>query len=178
MKKGFHLITAGALFAALSFSSAVSAGNAAGDATFTLGSGYERFSLKRRIDNTSVPFVALGFNFTDQLALEALLGGFTTTSNRPEDNGSQVRGTLFALDGMYRFAAMHDFQPYVMAGPGATAMDPNGYDANVQGNINAGVGVQYFFYKSIALRVEVRDFYTFVGGKNDVYLDGGLSFLF
>ena len=178
MKKGFRLTTASVLFAALSFSSAVSAGNAAHDATFTLGSGYERFAAKRHIDNTSVPFVALGYNFTDQLALEALVGGFTTTSNRPEDNGGQVRGTLFALDGIYRFAAMRDFQPYVMAGPGATAMDPNGYDANVQGNVNGGVGVQYFFYKSIALRVEARDFYTFVGGKNDIYIDGGVSFLF
>lgn len=178
MKKGFRVISASILFAALSFSSTVSAGNAAGDATLTLGSGYERFAPKRHIDNTGVPFAALSYNFTDQLALEALIGGFNTTSNRPEDNGSQVRGTLFALDGIYRFTAMHDFQPYIMAGPGATAMDPNGYDANVQGNMNGGVGVQYFFYKSIAFRVEARDFYTFVGGKNDIYIDGGVSFLF
>lgn len=178
MNKGLYLLSVAASLSMLTFSSCAFAGNAASDATLTLGGGYDRFDTKRNIDNTGVTYASLAYNLTTEWGVEALLGSFISTSHRPEDDGRQVRGALFALDGIYRFLPRNCFEPYVVAGPGATGMSPNGYDAHVQGNVNAGVGAQYFISKSIALKVEVRDFYTFVGGKNDVFVNGGVSFLF
>lgn len=178
MKKGFRLLPVSLLLAAISYSSITFAINAANNWTFTLGGGYDRFAQKRNIDNTGVTFGSLGYNFTDQLGLEALLGFFTTSSHQPQDNNRQINGTMFALDGIYRFHAYRCFQTYVLAGPGILGMNPNGNDAHAQGNVNAGVGTQYFFSDKIALRLELRDFYTFIGGKNDVFINGGVSFLF
>jgi OOP family OmpA-OmpF porin len=178
MNKGYCALLACFSLSSVFLTSPVFAGNEAGNGTFTLGAGYYHFAPKRNIDNTSITFGSLGYNFTKQWGIEGLLGFFTTDSNRSVDNGKEVNGTLFAMDAIYRFSPIHCFEPYVLAGPGAIGMNPNGNDANVQGNFNAGVGTQYFFSKTIALRLEARDFYTFVGGKNDYFLNGGVSFLF
>ncbi|RDI42723.1 OmpA family protein [Aquicella lusitana] len=153
------------------------AANRAGSATFTLGAGNYYFSSRRHIDNTGFPFAALGYNFTDQWGLEGLFAVFNTDSNRPEDNGKQVKGALFALDAIYHFSPYRIMQPFVLAGVGALGLNPNGTDADNQGNINAGVGAQFFANESVAFRIEARDFYTIVGGKNDVFLDAGVTFL-
>jgi OOP family OmpA-OmpF porin len=154
------------------------AGNQAGDATLTLGDGYYWFSSKRHIDNTGIPYGAIAYNLTDHWGIEGMVGFFTTDSRRTIDNGKEVSGTLYAIDAIYRFSPYCRFEPYVLAGPGAISMSPNGNDANTEGTVNGGVGAQYFFSEKIALRVDARDFYTIVGGKNDFFLDGGVSFLF
>ena len=48
-----------------------------------------------------------------------------------------------------------------------------------EGNSNAALGAQFFVNKVVALRVEARDldFYTLVGGKNNMFLDTGVIFL-
>jgi hypothetical protein len=66
-----------------------------------------------------------------------------------------------------------------LAGPGIIGLNPNGNDPNNEGNINAGLGTQYFVDKSFAFKVEARDFYTITGGgKNDVLIDVGVTYLF
>jgi hypothetical protein len=173
-----HGIVLASFLALLSISShAVSVTNDNRQWSFTVGAGEDYFASKRHIDNAGVDYGALGYYFNDHWGVEGLLGGFITDSNRPEDNNSQVRGTLFAMDAVYRFDMFHAIQPYVMAGPGVIGMNPNGDDANNEGNINAALGAQLFFSKNVALRVEARDFYTMVGGKNDVFLNAGVSFL-
>ena len=57
-------------------------------------------------------------------------------------------------------------------------MNPSRYNANSEGNINAGLGAKFFFTDNIAFRADVRDFYTWVGGKNDVLVDAGINFFF
>lgn len=154
------------------------AGNRPGAATLTLGGGYYHFAPKRHVGNTGVKFGELAYDFNEHWGIEGLLGFFVTDSHRSQDYGTSVNGTLFAIDGVYHFSPYHNFEPYLLAGPGAVSMHPNGNDANTEGNVNAGAGVQYFFSSSVALRLEARDFYTIVGGKNDYFLNGGVSFLF
>lgn len=151
-------------------------GNDKGDVTVTLGGGGIIFASKRQIDNAGIAFAALAYNLTDNWAVEALLGGFNTSLNNSDNR--TVNGTLFALDALYRFIPQHALSPYVLAGVGVFGMNPNGTDANNEGNINIGVGAQYFVHPAVALRLEARDFYTLIGGKNDVMIDGGVSFLF
>lgn len=176
MKKWYWLVLV-SLFTMTSYSVSF-AGNRAGAITFALGDGYYRFDSKRHIDNTGVPYGSLGYDFTKHWGIEALLGFFTTDSRLPIDHGKEVNGRLFAVDVVYHFFPYCCLEPYVLAGPGILSMNPNGNDANTEGNINGAAGVQFFFNKDVALRLEARDVYTIVGGKNDVFLNGGVSFLF
>jgi len=176
MKKGHWLFLTSICF--LTSFSSVYAGNAPCRATFTLGTGYEYFASKRHIDNTDVQFGELGYDFTNHWGIEGFLGFFTTNSRLAIDADKEVNGTLFAIDAVYHFAPYHCIEPYILAGPGASSFNPNGTDANTEGNINGAVGAQIFISPCIAFRLEVRDFYTIVGGKNDVLANGGVSFLF
>lgn len=151
--------------------------------SLTLGAGELFLASKRNMDNAAVPFVALAYDFTEKWAFEALLGGYTTEykSNPPNNhNHKEINGTMFLLDGVYRFGSFYKtaLEPYIVFGVGVLGMSPNGNDANNEGNINAGVGAEVFVDEVVAFRFEARDLYTWVGGKNDFMLDAGVTFLF
>lgn len=148
----------------------------AGTATFTLGSGYAFFSPKRHLENTDIPFVAAGYNFTNQWGIEGYLGIFNTTFKKSVIDRRQVKGTLFAVDGVYHFSPYQFIEPFILAGVGITGLNPNGTDAYNQGNVNVGLGTNIFINKVVAFRLEARDFYATVSRKNDVLLNGGVSF--
>lgn len=162
----------------LTMASAVFAFNRPGAVSFTLGYGYEFFSAKRHIKNTSIPNIALAYNFNRRWGIEGLVGISRTHFNA--SGMQQVKGNLFVVDAICHFLPYRLIEPYVLAGVGVLALRPSsGREANNQSNINAGVGVQIFFSQSVALRADVRDFYTITGGgKQDVLLNAGMSFLF
>ena len=155
-----------------------------GALSFTFGGGYEYFASKRRMENTGLGFFALGYDFTEHWGLEGFLAGFRTNFQRNVGDNSRIGGTLFAVDGIYHFnpdcllPPSYTLQPYLLAGFGVTGLNPNRTDANNEGNINAGLGLALSLHHAVALRLEARDFYTIVGGKNDVIVDGGISFIF
>ncbi len=153
------------------------ASNRANTLTFTLGGGYDFFASKRQIKNTGIPFVGVGYNFTDRWGVEGLLGLFSTHFKPSVQDTRLINGSLFAVDAVYRFLPHRLIEPYVLAGVGAMSLNPNQNEAHTEGNINAGVGTEFFIDRSIAFRLEARDFYTIIGGKNDVMLDGGVTFL-
>jgi hypothetical protein len=161
----------------LTWSSYVYAGNRENALSLSLGGGYDYFSQERHIDNTGFPFFVLGYQLTSHVGIEGLVGGFITQSRRLEDDNRHVRGALVAVDGVYHFKPYHMLEPLVLAGVGVTSLNPNGTDANNEGNVNVGTGVEVFLEKSLALRFEVRDFYTIVAGKNDVIADASVTFL-
>lgn len=174
MKKShlFIVVCAGLVSMAPAYS-----GNRAGAATFTLGAGYDYLSAKREMDNTGVILVGLGYDFTDCWGIEAIVGGFNTNFKRSVHDNTEINGTLVSVDGIYRFLPYQFFEPYVMAGAGVIGLNPNRDDAHNEGNINAGLGTELFIDQSIAFRIEGRDFYTLQGGKNDVIVDAGITFL-
>lgn len=158
--------------------STVYAENRANSLTFTGGVGTEFFSAKRQINNVTVPFIAAGYNFTDNWGIETTWGTFKTTFRNQTPTDRQISGTLFLVDGLYHFGPYYRFlQPYAMAGIGITGLSPNHTDSTNEGNINAGAGVQLFANKIVAFRIDARDIYTMVGGKNDIFLDAGVTFL-
>jgi len=175
-KKSLTVLTALSL-ASMAFTVSTYAGNRAGTASFGLGAGYDYFSSKREIKNTGIPFVQAGYNFTDRWGIEGLLGFFNTQFKQSVQDNRQINGTLVAVDGVYRLIPYQSFEPYLLAGVGAIGLNPNRNEAHNEGNINAGIGGEFFIEKSIAFRLEARDFYTMVGEKNDVFFDGGITFL-
>jgi OOP family OmpA-OmpF porin len=182
MKKLHSLVLACVGLATITSYSAAFTGNRPGAVTFTFGAGYDYFAQKRKIENTGVPFVAVGYDFTDRWGIEGMLGGFNTSFKPSADDDRKINGTLLAVDGVYRFDPQclyqqYPVEPFVMAGVGILGLSNNRNEANNEGNINAALGVQFFADKVVAFRVEARDFYTIVGGKNDVILDAGVTFL-
>jgi hypothetical protein len=151
------------------------AGNRPGAVTFTLAEAYYHFAPKRELDNAGMPNIALGYDFTNHWGIEAGVGVLNTSSKH---DGPGVHGFLYTLDGLYRFMPYRMFEPYLIGGIGITSLKPNGNEPYQGGNLNAGVGTQIFFDKSVALRVEARDVYTFNGGYNDVMVNFGVSILF
>ncbi len=155
------------------------AGNRAGAVTASVGAGYDFLSSQRLMDNAFVPYIGLGYNFTQRWGFEGLLGNFNTSFKKSVDVHRQISGLMLALDGVYHFSPSYQIiEPYVLAGAGIMGFNPNRNSANNEGAINAGLGAEFFLDKSIALRIEARDFYTIVGGKNDVFLNAGVTFLF
>ncbi|OGT36239.1 MAG: hypothetical protein A3F11_06770 [Gammaproteobacteria bacterium RIFCSPHIGHO2_12_FULL_37_14] len=174
----FFLLLCTSIIAAV-ISGDIYAGNRAGAMTISFGEGYYYFASNRQIDNTGVPFLAFGYSLTDYWGIEGLVGVFNTPSRQADDNGQQVNGSLLAMDTIYHFKPYKNIlEPFLLAGVGVLGLNPNGSDAHNQGNMNAGGGVQIFIHPSIAFRFDARDFYTFVGGKNDIFVDAGMSFLF
>ncbi len=151
--------------------------NQAKTVALSVGGGYDYFSSTRRIENAGVGFGTVGYNFTDNWGIEGLLGFFNSTSRYAYNFGKNVDGTMFAFDAVYHFTPFKCIQTYVLAGPGIMGFNPNGSSAHNAGNINAAVGAQIFANEIVALRLEARDFYTFTGGKNDVFLSAGVAFM-
>ena len=175
MKKITRFIVAGFFFLICTNSFAATRANTT---TFALGAGYEFFASKRNIQNATLPLALLGYNFTERCGIEALLGVINTTSHQSDTYGEHVHGGIVLVDGIYHFSSYRAIEPFVLAGVGVTGLDPNGTDARNEGNINAGAGLQWFVSDKVSLRVEARDLYTLVGGKNDVLLDGMVVFTF
>lgn len=166
----FALTSAALLGSPLSF-----AGNCPGAVTFTLGGGPYYFASKRELKNTGLPNVMLAYNFNDRWAIEGTAGRINT-NQKSTDIG--VQGSLFTIDGLYRFWRCNLWEPYVEAGVGVLTLSPNGMSSNSQAGANVGLGTQFFIDNAIAFRAEARDLYTFSGGKNDGLLNFGVSFLF
>lgn len=146
--------------------------------TFTLGAAFESFSSKRDINNRGYPIAALGYNFTPNWGIEAMLGVFHTRffDSAAYDN-RQVSGTLFMFDGIYHIPSQTSVEPFLIAGLGVTGLAPNRFDAKNEANFNFGLGALVFADPVVAFRLEARDIYTFIGGKNDVFFAAGVTFL-
>jgi OOP family OmpA-OmpF porin len=150
------------------------ASNRPGAITITPMAGYYYFSSKRQLDNTGDLGLALAYNFTQQWAME---GTYTSMNAKLQGTYSHTHGNLYLIDGLYRFTPHGMFEPYVSAGIGALGLSQSRSDANSGMNVNAGIGTQVFFDKVVALRGEVKDLYFMAGGKNDVAINFGVSFL-
>ncbi|MBA3660472.1 MAG: outer membrane beta-barrel protein [Gammaproteobacteria bacterium] len=145
----------------------------------TVGGDGFFFSNKRDLKNSGGPFVSAMYHFTDHWSLDAMLSSFNTNFKPSVDDTRNVNGTSFALDVFYHFAPYFRYpqlQPYAMIGAGITGFNHNQYDANNEGNMNVGLGLQYFVDEVVSFRFEARDLYTFVGSKNDVLLAAGVTF--
>lgn len=149
--------------------------NQPGEITLTFAGGSYRFAHKRQLNNTSIPFLGLAYNFDSNWATELSWISFDTIQKA---TGQGVVGNLFMLDGIYRFQSTKcHFQPYVIAGIGNLGLKTGRSHSTQQGDVNAGLGVQWFGDYFLAFRGEVRDVYTTTTGTNDWMALLGINFL-
>lgn len=163
----------------ISFCPTVYAENKAHTGTFTVGGNGLFFASKRNMENSGGPFVAAAYNFTPEWGIEGMLASFNTHFRPSENDHRSINGTLVLVDAVYHFPPYFRYtnvQPYALAGVGIMGLSHNRDDANNEGAINAGLGLQVFVDQVVSFRIEARDVYTMVGSKNDIFLGGGVSF--
>lgn len=139
--------------------------------------GYYFPASKRNLESASLPAIWAGYDFTPSLAMDVGTAVVNTSQNR-RAGGKSVHGFLYMLDAIYRLKSVHAFTPWLFVGPQVTSLKPaNGSDPVTQTGISGGVGANWFVASSVALSAEARDLYIFTGGKNDVLLTLGVTFL-
>ncbi len=159
------------------FTAKAMAENREGAITITPGMGAYLFDSKRNIENPALYNLGVGYDFTNNWGVEALIG-MMNSNTKGAASKADVHGNLYTLDGMYHFNTTSPFEPYVLAGIGMLDLSPNGDQAGTQANLNGGAGLEYFIHRDIALRGDVRDVYTMTSGKNDYLVNFGVSILF
>lgn len=152
--------------------------NRPGAVAFTFGAGHEYFADKRDLRNTGLPYFGLAYDFNPCWGAEVVYGTFQTKFRGSIPYRRHINADFLLFNGVFHLPSETHFSPFVAIGAGITSLDPNRHDANNEGNVNAGVGFQYFIHPEIAFRFDVKDIYTIIGGKNDIFVGGGMSFVF
>jgi len=149
-----------------------------GSMSVSPGLGYLSFSTKHHLENAIFPNMTFAYDLNPQWSAALMLGMFHANQTDRGGDGS-TNGSFYSVDGLYHFRAPYSAQPYLLAGLGVGKInDPAGNDPSVLGNANAGVGIEYFLGSSLSTYIDVRDLYTFTGGKQDILTNVGINFLF
>lgn len=142
------------------------------------GVSYDHFSDKRDLKNAAMASLTAGIVLSDQLSMEAFYGQAATTQHSGDEAS---RFYMYSASIIYHMqnASSDIYHPYVIMGMAIT----NQKDDESIGNTTllgttAGIGAEYFVNPSISIFTDVRNVYTFSGGKNDVIVNAGLKFLF
>src|SRR6185437_1954070 len=160
----------------------VMASNRSGAVSLTVGDAYYKFDSKRYVNSSSMPNFALAYDVTDHWGIEGTVGILNSHLSADLDTddieGDPVHGMLYTINGIYHFTPYKIIEPYITAGIGDVGVKPSGNEPVQEGLVNAGIGVQTFFDKSLALRAEFRELYTTTGtGFNDYFVNLGISYL-
>lgn len=173
LSRCFFLVSLFTLF----LQSAAFAFNQANQWKLGLGGGVAFLSSRHHVNHPPVALLNAGYNLTDRWGVQGMVAFFSTNSTRASIKDQHVSGNFYAFDVLYHASPWHQFQPYAALGPSVVSLNPNGSDANNEGGLNGALGTEWFAGKRMALYLELRDFYTMVGGKNDVFPNAGLVFL-
>jgi OOP family OmpA-OmpF porin len=97
--------------------------------------------------------LALGYNLTKAIALEAVLAGANLDE---EGSGDDVDLWTYRLDALYHFMPDNRLVPYLAAGIGDYSLD-----SDDEFMANYGAGLLYFLSENVALRADVRHLVAF-----------------
>jgi OOP family OmpA-OmpF porin len=97
-------------------------------------------------------------------------GQFTTPING-------VKITSYNLDLVYHFLPAEKFNPFIVAGYGASHYDPSINSKNMR-LLDYGVGAKYWVAEHVALRVDLRDKMTFDEHLHNLSATAGVVFAF
>ena len=149
--------------------------------------GYNIFDNQHNLRNRPVFGGRIGYNFTNHFGLEGS-GEFSKT--RVDDKAqtlteqgqftSPINGvkiTSYNLDLVYHFLPAEKFNPFIVAGYGASHYDPSINSKNMR-LIDYGVGAKYWVAEHVALRVDLRDKMTFDEHLHNLSATAGVVFAF
>jgi len=102
------------------------------------------------------------------------LTGATTTPGAPTEMPLQVSyihiGGLNFFEGGLR-------GPYIVGGLGATVLSPSlqGTSTQIKPSMNVGIGYQWQLGQSVALRTELRGYFTLINSSGQFFCSGGCA---
>ncbi len=142
--------------------------------TITPMIGGHSFEGNLNLDDSLLWGIALGYNLTDQWALE---GVFTQTNADGEHGASDADILTYRIDALYHLWSGKALVPYLAAGIGAISTDYNHGDDHDHLLLNYGAGIKYFILDDlIALRGDVRHLLDFPEPDNSLQYSIGLTF--
>lgn len=131
-----------------------------------IGVAQNDYADQRHLDNDTMLNGVLGYQFSDQAAVELLYGN--------TDTFYSYTGDMI----YYMHHSAEGFRPYVLGGLGVTSQEEAGVGNTTLLAVNAGLGLEYLFSSHIRFFTDVRDIYSPSGGKNDGMLNIGILFSF
>lgn len=141
-----------AVCAVLLQAGAALAENRAETVTFAPYVGGYTFQGKQHLETSPVYGFRLGYNFTENWALEGVIDYLKTEGTRTGNNVEMVR---YGGDLLYNFMPKSSFVPYLAAGVGGLKFTTGAFpDHRIVANY--GGGVKWFMTENVALRGDVR----------------------
>lgn len=158
----------------------------AGSVELSPFAGYNFFDNQHNIKNRPVFGGRISYNFTSHFGLEGT-GEFSKTrvddksetqTEQGQFTGSDdVKIISYHLDLVYHFLPEEKFNPFIVAGYGASHYNPEINDKNMR-LLDYGVGAKYWVAEHVALRVDLRDKMTFDENLHNLSATAGLVFAF
>jgi OOP family OmpA-OmpF porin len=151
------------------------ASNQSGAFTLSPFLGNHVFEGNQSLDTSSFWGVGLGYNLTENWAVEAV---YSKTDADAEDlSTTDTKVETYHLDALYHFWPNKRFVPYIAAGLGAINSSPEGASDRDHLLLNYGAGFKYFILDDlIALRADVRHLVDFPEPDNNLQYSAGLTF--
>lgn len=149
--------------------------------------GYYFFDKAQNLKSSPVIGGRVGYNFTNQFGLEGTLEFIKSSVDDKSVTATQegqftspidkVRLTSYNLDLVYHLLPEGKFNPFLVAGYGASHYDPKINNKNMS-VVNFGVGAKYWLADNIALRVDLRDNLVLDETINNIEATVGVVFAF
>jgi OOP family OmpA-OmpF porin len=152
--------------------------------TFSLDpfTGFYSFDRDQQLDARSYYGLRGGYNFTDNLGLEAMFGFVPTETRSMAYVDRDVQVYRLGIDALFNFNPNGPLVPFVSAGLGVTQTDngSKGMPDHGRGMFNYGAGLKYFLTDTVALRGDVKQSLFSQGGDSRINMEYtvGLTFLF
>lgn len=123
--------------------------------TFTLSpyAGGYTYESKQKIETGPVVGARLGYNLTENWALEAILDYAWADKTNGPGHAEKLR---YGGDVLYNFWPKKSLVPYLAAGFGGMDLKDGGAKTTGRAVFNYGAGVKWFMVDDIALRADVR----------------------
>ena len=143
----------------MGLSQAAFAENRGETVTFAPYIGGYTFQGSQHLETSPVFGFRLGYNFTENWALEGVIDYLNTEGTSGSGIGKNQEMLRYGGDLLYNFMPKNSFVPYLAAGAGAF----NFNNQKARGIYNYGGGVKWFVADNFALRADVRGLNYSVG---------------
>jgi outer membrane beta-barrel protein len=157
------------------------AGNQGGTVTLDPFTGIYTFDRAQDLDARSYYGMRAGYNFTDNLALEAMFGFIPTETRSMTPADRDVDVYRLGVDALFHFNPGDALVPFISAGVAVTQTDTSsgGMREHGRGMLNYGVGLKYFITDAVALRGDVKQSLFSEGGDSRINMEYtfGLTFV-
>jgi OOP family OmpA-OmpF porin len=131
----------------------VLAENRAETITYAPYVGGYTFQGKQHLETGPVFGFRLGYNMTDNWAIEGVIDYVKT---EPTSSNANVGMLRYGGDLLYNFMPKNSFVPYLAAGVGGMNFNGNNMPSYTRAVFNYGGGVKWFLKEDVALRADLR----------------------